>query len=140
MSADGMLQTSSTSVWDHPGCYVFALDESAFLDNAFHTRKERSPWGMVVLPGECIVRGVLVVNKTPGKVYRSRQAPIEVQLSEDGKEWMSVFTDKEVRDEYRIDLTGQKVKGRFVRVRRTPGAKDEVFHLNKILVYGDRLY
>ncbi len=140
VSAEGMLQTSSTSRRDDPGCYAFALDETAFLGNAFHTGKEPNPWGMAVLAGPCIVRGVLVVNKTPGKGYRSRQAPIEVQLSEDGKEWQSVFIDKKVRDEYRVDLGEKKRRAKFIRVRRTPGAKNEVFHLNKILVYGDRLY
>ena len=88
----------------------------------------------------CTVRGVLVVNKTPGKKYRPRQAPIEVQLSEDGKEWQTVFTDKKVRNEYRVDLGNKKTRAKFIRVRRTPNAKNEVFHLNKILVYGDRLY
>ena len=55
-------------------------------------------------------------------------------------EWQTVFTDKKVRNEYRVDLGNKKTRAKFIRVRRTPGAKDEVFHLNKILVYGDRLY
>ena len=140
LSADGMLQTSSTSRYDHPANYAFALDETALLGNAFHTAKEKEPWATVVLAGACTVRGVLVVNKTPGKKYRPRQAPIEVQLSEDGKEWQTVFTDKKVRNEYRVDLGNKKTRAKFIRVRRMPGAKNEVFHLNKILVYGDRLY
>ena len=140
VSAEGMLQISSTSRWDHPANYAFALDETALLGNAFHTAKEKEPWATVVLAGACTVRGVLVVNKTPGKGYRPRQAPIEVLLSEDGKEWKSVFIDKKVRDEYRVDLGAKKARAKFIRVRRMTGVKNEFFHLNKILVYGDPLY
>jgi hypothetical protein len=140
VSADGMLKTSSTSKWDSPRQYAFALDETPIVNNAFHTDKELEPWGMAVLAGPCRVDGVLVVNKCPRAELRGRQVPVEVQLSEDGKEWLTVFTDKKARDEYRVDLKGKNLKARFIRVRRTPAARDEVFHLNKILVYGKRLY
>ena len=140
VSSDGMLRTSSTSVWESPGQYAFALDETPLRGNAFHTDKERRPWAMVVLAGPCRVRGVLAVNKTPGSCYRSRQPPVEVQLSEDGENWETVFKDVENRDVYRVDLTSRPARAVYVRVRRTPDAKDEVFHLNKIIVYGERLY
>ena len=69
-----------------------------------------------------------------------RQPPIEVQLSGDGKEWRTVFSDDAVRTEYRVDLGDKSVVAKFVRVRRVPGAREDFFHLNKILVYGDRMY
>lgn len=61
-------------------------------------------------------------------------------VGEDGETWRSVFTDSRNRDVYRVDLSAAPVKAKYVRVRRTPGAKDEFFHLNKILVYGVKLY
>ncbi len=140
ISADGLLKTSSTSSWDSPGRYASALDESPYRGNAFHTAKEKSPWAEVVLAGPCRVRGVLVVNKASSSHNRSRQVPIEVQVSEDGDNWRSVFTETEPRDEYRVTLGMGGLRAKFVRVRRAPDAKDEVFHLGKIIVYGDRLY
>lgn len=140
VSADGMLQTSTTSPWESPGQYAFALDETPLYGNAFHTHKEKSPWATAVLAGPCRISGVVVVNKTPSEYYRQRQPPIEIQLSEDGKEWETVFRDSETRDEYRVDLVSENKKAKYVRVRRTPDVRDDVFHLNKILVYGRRLY
>ena len=137
VSADAMLRTSSTSRWDWPASYPLGLDALPLSGNAFHTDKEKEPWAMVVLAGECRVRGVLVAN--PGG-YRGRQPPIEVQLSGDGKEWRTVFSDDAVRTEYRVDLGDKSVVAKFVRVRRVPGAREDFFHLNKILVYGDRMY
>lgn len=137
VSADAMLRTSSTSRWDGPASYPLGLDALPLSGNAFHTDKEKEPWAMVVLAGECRVRGVLVAN--PGG-YRGRQPPIEVQLSGDGKEWRTVFSDDAVRTEYRVDLGDKSVVAKFVRVRRVPGAREDFFHLNKILVYGDRMY
>ena len=137
VSADAMLRTSSTSCWERPASYPLGLDALPLSGNAFHTDKEKEPWAMVVLAGECRVRGVLVAN--PGG-YRGRQPPIEVQLSGDGKEWRTVFSDDAVRTEYRVDLGDKSVVAKFVRVRRVPGAREDFFHLNKILVYGDRMY
>lgn len=137
VSADAMLRTSSTCKWDVPASYPLGLDALPLSGNAFHTDKEKKPWATVVLAGECRVRGVLVAN--PGG-YRGRQPPIEVQISEDGKEWHTVFSDDAVRAEYRADLGEKPVVAKFVRVRRVPDAKEDFFHLNKILVYGDRMY
>ena len=140
VSADALLSTSSTCKRDDPSAYPFATDALPCVGNAFHTDWEKSPWAMVTLVGECRVRGVLVVNANPVASRRDRQVPIEVQVSADGKEWNTVFSDAKRRDEYRVDLGENPVVARFVRVRRVPGARSEVFHLNKILVYGDRLY
>ena len=39
-----------------------------------------------------------------------------------------------------IPNPAKEVRNAKNTVRRTPGAKDEFFHLNKILVYGRKLY
>ena len=51
-----------------------------------------------------------------------------------------MYRDDQVRDTYRIDLRSSAPRARYVRVRRVPDAKDEVYHLNKLLVYGRKLY
>ena len=140
VSADALLSTSSTCTRDDPSAYPFATDALPCSGNAFHTDWEKSPWAMVTLVGECRVRGILVVNANPVASRRGRQVPLEVQVSADGKEWDTVLSDEKKRDEYRVDLGEKPTVARFVRVRRVPGARAEVFHLNKILVYGDKLY
>lgn len=140
VSADAMLSTSSTCSDDAPSSYPFATDALPWDGNAFLVDWESSPWAMVTLAGECRVRGVLVVNRNPNVGRRRRQVPIEIQVSADGKEWNTVLSDDKVRDEYRADLGEKPAVAKYVRVRRVPGAKKDYFHLNKIIVYGDKLY
>ena len=71
---------------------------------------------------------------------RARQVPLEVQVSEDGESWTTVFRDDEVRATYRVDLRRSPRRARQVRVCRAPDEKEDFFHLGKILVYGRKLY
>jgi hypothetical protein len=139
LSSEGMLQTSSTSNWDVPARYTRCLDSTQSAGNSFHTDKEKSPWANVVLPGPADVCGIVVANDA-GAQNRSRQVPLEVQVSEDGEQWKTVFRADDVRDAYRVDLRSSAPRARQVRVRRTPDAKEDFFHLGKILVYGRKLY
>lgn len=52
----------------------------------------------------------------------------------------TVYEDGEVRETYRADLRGSAGLARRMRVRRRPGAKDDCFHVTKILVYGNKRY
>ena len=139
VSAEGLLKTSSTSGWDKPKNYARCIDATPCGENGFHTAKEKSPWAVVMLPGPVAVCGVVAENKA-GWQNRHRQAPLELQISEDGSEWTTVHRDDQVRDTYRIDLRSSAPRARYVRIRRVPDAKDEVYHLNKLLVYGKKLY
>ena len=139
VSAEGLLKTSSTSGWDKPKNYARCIDATPCGENGFHTAKEKSPWAVVMLPGPVSVCGVVAENKA-GWQNRHRQAPLELQISEDGSEWTTVHCDDQVRDTYRIDLRSSAPRARYVRIRRVPDAKDEVYHLNKLLVYGKKLY
>lgn len=140
LSADGMLRISSTSRWDAPTRHIHAIDATPVEGNLFHTGSERNPWAEVVLAGPSAVKGVMIENGHPNKGVRGRAVPLEVQISEDGKEWKTVFEDATVRDVYRVDLTANAERSRRVRVRRKPGVKEEPLHFTKILVYGDKLY
>ena len=139
VSAEGLLKTSSTSGWDKPKNYARCIDATPCGENGFHTAKEKSPWAVVMLPGPVAVCGVVAENKA-GWQNRHRQAPLELQISEDGLEWTTVHRDDQVRDTYRIDLRSSAPRARYIRIRRVPDAKDEVYHLNKLLVYGKKLY
>ena len=140
LSAEGLIAGSTTSPWDKPALYPRAIDETPPAGNILHTNKEKSPWAMVILPGESLVTGVVVENKCPDRRYRHRMVPLEIQISADGANWTTVYEDGELRETYRVDLRGNPGLAGRVRVRRKPGAKDDCFHVTKILVYGDKRY
>ena len=139
LSDEGLLRTSTTSNWDTPARYAYVIDSSPPQGNGFHTEKEKSPWAEVILPGPSSVTGLVIENRCGG-YNATRQVPLYVDVSEDGTSWQRVSTQDQVRDTYRIDLRKAAPRARHVRVGRVAGAKEEVFHLGKIVVYGKKLY
>ena len=139
LSSGGMLMTSTTSRWDTPARYARCIDATPAMANGFHTNKEKSPWAVVALPGPAEVYGIVLANNSSGQ-NRARQVPLEVQVSENGEAWQTVFSADDVREAYRVDFRSAPPRALRVRVRRAPEKKDEVFHLGKILVYGRKLY
>ena len=139
LSAAGMLRTSTTSSWDVPARYARCIDASPCGLNGFHTAKEASPWATVILPGPAEVLGIVAENNAGGD-NKARQVPLEMQVSEDGEGWKTVFTSDEAQETYRADLRRTPQRACQVRLRRAPDAKTEFFHLGKILVYGRKLY
>ena len=144
LSAGGMLTTSTTSNWDKPELYARAIDSSRKPNpshpndlTTFHTAKDTAPWAMVELPGDAQVTGVFLLNKSGQNAHR--QVPFDVMTSEDGKTWTNVFHTDKLEQEYRIPITPSR-RARYVKVARTPDAKEEFFHFGKILVYGRKLY
>ncbi len=139
LSSEGLFKSSTTSGWDKPENYARCIDATPNTGNGFHTAREKAPWALVMLRGPSEVTGVLLENKC-GWQNRHRQAPLELQISEDGEDWQTVHKDNEVRETYRIDLRSEAPRARYVRVRRVPDAKDDVYHFGKFLVYGKKLY
>ena len=136
ISADGLLRTSSSPGGDTPGTHAHALDGRPCTGNAFRTEKESAPWAMVMLPKPAVVKGIVVVDAGKDGKARALQTPLEVEVSEDGQNWQTVYTESDARETYRIDLTKNKSKYLFVRVRRSPDVQNEPFSLAKIIVYG----
>ena len=136
ISADGMLRTSSSPTGDTPGSYAHALDGRACTGNAFRTDKETAPWAMVMLPKPAVVKGIVVVDAGNDEKSRAKQTPLEVELSEDGQNWQTVFSAATASETYRVDLVKNKSKYLCIRVRRSPDVQNEPFSLAKILVYG----
>lgn len=141
ISAEGMVRLSTSGGGDKPARYARALDASPCdKDPLLHTDEEESPWMLVTLAGLSVVKGVVVENRSGDAKVREQQVPIEIQLSEDGQEWQTVFTDTTARETYRADLRKNDAPSLYVRVRRRPNAQKSVFRLAKILVYGKKLY
>ncbi|MCQ2367530.1 MAG: discoidin domain-containing protein [Kiritimatiellae bacterium] len=124
--------------------YALTPDDIDF-GSAFHTEKDVEQWAEVFLKGDTLVTGVTIVN-TPGQ-NAGRQVPLKVEISMNGSDWETVWSTKEVKDEWRVPIS--KKKARHVRVVRTdkkPEVTDEkektkeFFHLKKILVYGEKQY
>ncbi|MBO7483359.1 MAG: discoidin domain-containing protein [Kiritimatiellae bacterium] len=139
LSSGGLLKTSSTCNWDTPSRYAYVIDDTPCGGNGFHTEKEKAPWAQVMLAGPTSVRGLVVENRSGG-YNASRQVPLYVDVSDDGTSWRRVKTINDVASTFRIDLRQDSPSARYVRVGRVAGAKEEVYHLNKILVYGTKLY
>ena len=139
LSKYGLLQTSSTCGHDHPTTYPLAIDDSPCNGGAFHTDSEESPWATVILGGPSDVKGIVIENRFGG-INGDRQVPIVVEISDDGKSWQQVFYSDKKQDTYRVDLRGSNNTVHHVRVSRKAGARKDFFHLNKILVYGTKLY
>ena len=138
LSADGLLQISSTCGYDSPARYRNALNAEDFADmSAFHTDKDKEAWAQVMLPGESEIMGVTVVDRASG-YNATRQIPMEISISTDGVAWEKVGGANEPKGEFKFNVGGKKAK--YVRVGRPKDAKEEVYHLHKILVYGKKLY
>ena len=93
---------------------------------------------MVKLPGSSDITGVIVVNSGGGQ-NGPRQVPLRVWTSEDGESFKQVYASETNEGEWKIQLPAP-VKAQYVKVGRAPEAKEEVYHLYKILVYGKKLY
>lgn len=140
LSKHGLLRISKSSEWDTPICYRNVIDAPQYVGgNGFHTGKEEAPWGEVVLPGDCEISGVTIVNSGGGQ-NGGRQVPLEVSISTDGGNFTKIWSSQEVQNEWRVQLPSPVV-AKYIRVGRTKNPdRKEVFHLHKILVYGKKLY
>lgn len=140
LSKDGVLKISNTSEWDTPISYRNVIDAPQFVGgNGFHTGKDEAPWAEVILPGDCEIAGVTIVNSGGGQ-NGGRQVPLEVSVSPDGLGFVKVWSTSEVQNEWRVKLPSPVV-AKYIRVGRTKNPdRKEVFHLHKILVYGKKLY
>ena len=137
LSPDGMVAMTSTCSWDRPLGYRSALERFDVDANfAFHTDKQDSPAAFVILPGDSEITGITVVNSAS---CPWRQPPVEIRVSEDGQNFDLVYRSEENKPEWRAAFDRPR-KAKYVMVSREAKAKDEFFHLKKILVYGRKLY
>jgi hypothetical protein len=129
LSDGGLLKLSSTSGWDRPLLHAALLAPSLGF---FHTDGGVNPWAEVTLPKLGEPTGIVIV---PVNGNSQRHVPMQVSVSEDGKQWTAVWNTDKIEPFWRIDLAGRRLRVNHVKVERTGDGKD-VFHLRGILVYG----
>jgi hypothetical protein len=129
LSEGGLLKLSSTSGWDRPLLHAAVLVPSLGF---FHTGGGANPWAEVTLPKLGEPSGIIIV---PVGGNSSRHVPMQVSVSEDGKQWTAVWKTDKIEPFWRIDLAGRRLRVKYVKVERT-GDNADVFHLRGILVYG----
>ncbi len=139
LSSNGVLSVSSAwGTYNRPLHYLSALTADKFENGAyaFHTNNESAPWAKVSLPGDCGLTAIQVVNRTNNT---GRQVPIRIFTSQDGETWTQVYESSENLRTWTVTFD-EPVKAKYVKVDRTPGARSDCWHLDKILIYGDRHY
>ncbi len=137
LSSGGMLRISSSCRRDTPRNYARGISAAPAQGRAFCADFEDSPWAEVVLPGAADITGVLLVDESD---KGRSQTPVEIRVSEDGRNWTSVYSAEDAVAVRRVDLSARPVRARRVMVRRRPGAKRGYMQLDKFLVYGRKLY
>jgi len=136
VSADGVLKVSSASS-DKPLLHRALLRDGPG-GGFFHTGDEKQPWALVILPGPARLSGVVLVNRY--EACQDRQVPLKVAVSEDNKKWSEVALLDKVETVWRIDLSADTPRAKYVRLSVDNGDKPRPFHLRNVLVYGQPLY
>lgn len=139
LSSGGMIYGSSSCGRDKAALHPRCIDDSPRAGMRFTTNRETGPAATVVLAGAAEITGIVVASGAAGGRNGSL-APLEILVSEDGKDWRVVHTESEAKDIYRIDLAKEAPRAVHVRARRKPGAANNFFPLDKFLIYGRKLY
>lgn len=132
-SADALVKISSRGRGDTPEDHARVSDATPYdpkRPGLFATKSETSPWVVVELAGDVSVSGVTVVGDARG---------LAAWVSQDGKDWREVASNGGGESLWRIDLGGKPSVAKFVKVGRIGGEKKPL-KLNKVLVYGKRLF
>ena len=132
-SADALVKISSRGRGDTPEDHARVSDATPYdskRPGLFATKNETSPWVVVELAGDVSVSGVTVVGDARG---------LSAWVSQDGKDWQEVASNGGSESLWRIDLGAKSPVAKFVKVGRVGGEKKPL-KLNKVLVYGKRLF
>ena len=141
VSGDALVRISSSGKGDTPEDYARVSDATPYdpsRKGLFATKPEDAPYAVVELAGDVDVTGVTVVGEAKDLV---------LWLSEDGEEWRKVGergTGNGERGtgngEWRVDLRKDSPTAQFVKVGFEPSDGKKPLSLNKILVYGNKMY
>ena len=133
VSRDALVKISSSGKGDTPEDYARVSDATPFNParaGHFATKDEESPWAMVELAGDVIVKGVTVLGDVSN---------LKAWVSQDGNEWTEVGSSGAKQDTWRLDLRKNPATAKFLKIGRTSEGKKKL-RLKKILVYGDKLF
>jgi hypothetical protein len=132
-SADALVKISSRGRGDTPEDHARVSDATPYdskRQGLFATKNETSPWVVIELAGDVFVSGVTVIGDTRG---------LAAWVSQDGKDWQEVASNGRSESLWRIDLGAKSPVAKFVKVGGMGGEK-KMLKLNKVLVYGKRLF
>ena len=133
-SADALVKTSSGGRGDAPENHARVSDATPYgpgRNGNFATKAEASPWVVVELAGDVSVSGVTVAGDARG---------LAAWVSRDGVKWTEVAADGGDAQGWRIDFGGKRRTAKFVKVGRRGGGEKKPLSLDKVLVYGKRLF
>jgi hypothetical protein len=114
--------------WDAPEYHWGVLEERG---GSFHTQVGDHPWFEIELPHFGELSGIVFEGRN-GQTHRSNGA--RILISGDGDDWEQIATLEGSHVWYRIDLSREKPRGRFIRVERD----GKCMHFPRVLVYGRR--
>ena len=127
VSGEGMLWLSTTSGWDNPWAHRGVIDGTG---GHFHTEREAHP-SVTVQLRETVELASITIEKNRGNEGRLRRARIETSV--DGATWFQVAGTENCPDIWKIDLSGQGKRARWVRLVADNGEGDYL-HLRSFLV------
>lgn len=127
VSDKGLLWLSTTSGWDQPWSHRGVIDGRG---GQFHTDREKNP-SVTIQLRETVTLASLTVEKTWGNEGRLRKAKLETSV--DGATWFEVAATENCPDIWKVDLSGQGKRARWVRLVAENGDGDYL-HLRSFLV------
>ncbi len=132
-SGDALVKTSSSGREDAVEDHARVSDATPYdpkRAGLFVTKDESSPWVVVELAGDVTVSGVTVIGDARGLV---------AWVSQDGTDWQEVASTGGGETRWQIDLRAKSPVAKFVKIGRV-GDEKKPLRLNKVLVYGRRLF
>lgn len=127
VSDTALLWLSTTSGWDQPWSHRGVINGQG---GQFHTEREKSP-SVTVQLRETVTLASLAIEKTWGNEGRLRKARLETSV--DGATWFEVARTDNCPDLWKVDLSGQGKRARWVRLVADNGEGDYL-HLRSFLV------
>ena len=132
-SRDALVKISSSGKGDTPEDYARVCDATPFNSaraGLFATKEEDSPWAVVELAGDVVLKGVTVLGDSSN---------LKAWASQDGSEWREIGSAAVKQGSWRLDLRNNSEPAKFVKIGREGGGRRPL-RLKKILVYGNRLF
>ena len=133
-SYDALVATSSAGKGDTPEDYARVSDETPYdpaRKGLFVTKAEEAPFVVVELAGQVVVKGVTAIGA---------ERPLTVWMKGEEDDWKEVGGGAPKAGVLRIDLNGNPQTVKSVKVGFKPEDGKNVLRLNKVLVYGERLF
>ena len=133
-SDDALVGTSSSGKGDTPEDYARVSDDTPYdpgRKGLFATKTEEAPFAVIELAGQVVVKGVTVIGA---------EGSLTAWVPGEDGEWREIGGGMPEAGVLRIDLGGNPQTVQSVKVGFKPDGGKKSLHLNKILVYGNKLY